>query len=121
MKKKLSYFFFFFSRLNLTPGSPSESLHGKTIGSMRRSTPVRIARKRMLLDESEERSVHDFSVTSSAKGDIEISEVCPNGTFVKIHNKGKKVCWYLALNVYFELYENYYFNSYYNVMFFFVP
>lgn len=57
----------------------------------RRATPLRAARKRTLLDESEERSLQDFSVTSSAKGDLEVAEACPDGSFVKIRNKGKKV------------------------------
>lgn len=84
-------FYKFSYRLNLTPNSPSESMQSKSVSGIRRGTPVRTARKRMLLDESEERSLHDYSVTSSAKGDIEISEVCQDGTFIKLHNKGKKV------------------------------
>lgn len=60
-------------------------------GSIRRTTPMRTARKRVMLDESEERSLSDYSITSSAKGDLEISEVCPEGGFIKVHNKGKKV------------------------------
>ncbi|CAH2050659.1 unnamed protein product, partial [Iphiclides podalirius] len=84
-------------RLNLTaqsPGRESRASASATSGSGRatpgrRATPLR-ARKRTLLDESEERSLQDFSVTSSAKGDLEIAEACPDGGFVKIRNKGKK-------------------------------
>ncbi|XP_031630619.1 lamin-C-like isoform X2 [Contarinia nasturtii] len=47
-------------------------------------------RKRTTIDESEERSLSDFSVTSSAKGDIEISDFDPEGKFVKLYNKGEK-------------------------------
>ncbi|KOB69109.1 Lamin C [Operophtera brumata] len=91
-------------RLNLTSQSPgresrasasnvsatSGSIHSR-ITPARRGTPLRAARKRTLLEESEERSLQDFSVTSSAKGDLEVAEACPEGTFVKIRNKGKKV------------------------------
>lgn len=89
-------------RLNLTSQSPgresrasgaasmSASSSGARVTPARRATPLRAARKRTLLDESEERSLQDFSVTSSAKGDLEVAEVCPDGTFVKIRNKGKK-------------------------------
>lgn len=86
-------------RLNITPGSQSaifqtsstSSSAGRS-GAMRR-TPQRTAakRKRTVLEESDERSVSDYSVTSSAKGDIEISEVDPEGKFVKLHNKSAKV------------------------------
>ncbi|CAF4795428.1 unnamed protein product [Pieris macdunnoughi] len=88
-------------RLNLTSQSPgresrasmsaSASVSGSgRITPGRRATPLRAARKRTLLDESEERSLQDFSVTSSAKGDLEVAEACPEGSFVKIRNKGKK-------------------------------
>lgn len=49
-------------------------------------------RKRTLIEESEERNLSDFSVTSSAKGDIEIIEADPEGKYVKLHNKSNKVC-----------------------------
>ncbi|XP_052758999.1 lamin-C-like [Galleria mellonella] len=89
-------------RLNLTGQSPgresraSVAASSSGIGSTgrltpgRRATPLRAARKRTLLDESEERSLSDYSVTASAKGDLEVAEACPEGTFVKIRNKGKK-------------------------------
>ncbi|XP_047541276.1 lamin-C-like [Vanessa atalanta] len=86
-------------RLNLTSQSPGRdsrasmsatSASGGRITPGRRATPLRAARKRTLLDESEERSLQDFSVTSSAKGDLEVAEACPDGSFVKIKNKGKK-------------------------------
>ncbi|KAJ2948129.1 hypothetical protein O0L34_g9928 [Tuta absoluta] len=86
-------------RLNLTAQSPARSesrasasgvSSGGRLTPGRRATPLRAARKRTLLDESEERSLTDYNVTSSAKGDLEIAEACPDGTFVKIRNKGKK-------------------------------
>lgn len=90
------------NRLNLTSQSPgresrasasnvsSGSVHSRMTPA-RRATPLRAARKRTLLEESEERSEQDYSVTSSAKGDLDIIESCPEGSFVKIRNKGKKV------------------------------
>ncbi|XP_037968723.2 lamin Dm0 [Plutella xylostella] len=80
-------------RLNLTSQSPGRESRASASGRGtpgRRSTPLRAARKRTLLDESEERSLQDFSVTASAKGDLEVAEACPDGKFVKIRNKGKK-------------------------------
>lgn len=46
-------------------------------------------RKLFVSDKSES----EFSnvITVSSTGDIEISEVCPNGQFVKLHNKGSEV------------------------------
>ncbi|XP_068626356.1 lamin-C-like [Battus philenor] len=76
------------SRASVSATSASASASGRTTPG-RRATPLR-ARKRTLLDESEERSLQDFSVTSSAKGDLEICEACPDGSFVRIRNKGKK-------------------------------
>lgn len=84
-------------RLNITPGSQTTIFSTSSTGSMSRSgtvrrTPSRAAakRKRTVLEESDERSVSDYSVTSSAKGDIEIVEVDPEGKFVKLHNKSSK-------------------------------
>jgi len=57
-----------------------------------RHTPMRGGkRKRTLLEESEERSSSDYSVTGTARGDIEITEADPQGRFVKLTNKGNKV------------------------------
>lgn len=41
-----------------------------------------------LLESTEERSQSDYAVTSSAKGDLEISEVCADGRYLKLRNKG---------------------------------
>lgn len=49
-------------------------------------------RKRTTIDESEERSLSDYSITSSAKGDVEITDFDAEGKFVKLYNKGDKVC-----------------------------
>uniref|UniRef100_A0A182PMW4 Lamin n=1 Tax=Anopheles epiroticus TaxID=199890 RepID=A0A182PMW4_9DIPT len=88
-------------RLKITPGSQTSIFSQSSMmsGSLSRSgvvrrTPSRAAakRKRTVLEESDERSVSDYSVTSSAKGDIEIVDVDPEGKYVKLHNKsGKEV------------------------------
>lgn len=52
--------------------------------------PASGKRKRTTIDESEERSLSDFSVTSSAKGDVEITDFDAEGKYVKLFNKGDK-------------------------------
>ncbi|XP_063704304.1 lamin Dm0-like isoform X2 [Culicoides brevitarsis] len=87
------------SRLNITPSAANQSqsfsqsltrVRATPVGS--RLTPTRAGakRKRTVLEESEERSVSDWSTTASAKGDVEITECDPEGKFVKLHNKGQK-------------------------------
>lgn len=78
------------ARLNITPvQSTNTSLAGRATPS--RHTPLRGGkRKRTLLEESEERSSSDYSVTGTARGDIEITEADPQGRFVKLTNKGSK-------------------------------
>lgn len=41
-----------------------------------------------MVDESEDRSFSDFYVSASAKGNVEIKEIDPEGKFVKLYNKG---------------------------------
>lgn len=87
------------SRLNINASantssqSFTQSLTRSRQTPVSRLTPTRAAikRKRTVLDEAEERSVVDWSVTGSAKGDIEITEVDSEGKFIKLHNKGQKV------------------------------
>lgn len=90
------------TRLNITPGpgSASASSFSQSLRSTRatphRKTPMRapstasgaFKRKRTVVDESEDVSQSEYFVTSSAKGDIEISEFDPEGKYVKVHNKG---------------------------------
>ncbi|XP_022905339.1 lamin Dm0-like isoform X2 [Onthophagus taurus] len=84
------------ARLNITPTGSEQLITTTTSrgvrGSSQRRTPVRMGgkRKRTLLEESQESSMSDYSINSSSKGDIEVSEVCPDGAFVKLHNKGNK-------------------------------
>jgi len=64
-------------RLSITPNT-------SVVGSPR-------GKKRKLFHRDE--AEYEFSniITASATGDIEISEVCPDGQYVKLFNKGSKV------------------------------
>ncbi|KAL1114859.1 hypothetical protein AAG570_007683, partial [Ranatra chinensis] len=73
------------ARLNITPMTSPASRSSPRKGSVARGK-----RKRTLLEENEESASTDFTTSSSSKGDIEISEVCTDGRFVKIINKGSK-------------------------------
>ncbi|KDR19813.1 lamin Dm0-like [Zootermopsis nevadensis] len=77
------------ARLNISPTqSPNVRV---TRGTPVRRTPVRGGkRKRTTLEESEESSTSNYHVTSHAKGEIEVSDVCADGKYVKLHNKGSK-------------------------------
>lgn len=79
------------ARLNITPSGSAEVSRSVRSSSQRR-TPVRAGakRKRTLLEESQEASMNDYSINSSSKGDVEVSEADPDGKFVKIYNKGNK-------------------------------
>ncbi|XP_017882610.1 lamin-C-like isoform X2 [Ceratina calcarata] len=77
------------ARLNIMPQSSSAGSSGRTTPS--RYTPLRGGkRKRTLLEESEERSSTDYSVSGTSRGDIEIAEADPQGRYVKLTNKGNK-------------------------------
>ena len=76
-------------RLNITPMQSTNTSLSRAPPS--RHTPLRGKRKRTLLEESEERSSSEYSVTGTARGDIEITEADPQGRFVKLTNKGNKV------------------------------
>ncbi|XP_002018626.2 lamin Dm0 [Drosophila persimilis] len=84
-------------RLNITPSNTatvqsfSQSLRSSTRATPSRRTPSgALKRKRTFVDESEDRSVSDYYVSASAKGNIEIKEIDPEGKFVKIFNKGNE-------------------------------
>lgn len=90
-----------FDATNNSSGSASVHQHHHRSGrvtpsinspSARLSVGPSSKRKRTTIDESEERSLSDFSVTSSAKGDVEITDFDAEGKFVKLFNKGDKVC-----------------------------
>lgn len=88
-----------------TSGNSSASIHqhhhrsGRITPSIAVSSPSgRLSvgpsgkRKRTIIEESEERNLSDFSVTSSAKGDIEVVDADAEGRYVKLYNKSNKVC-----------------------------
>lgn len=62
-------------------------------------------RKRTVLEETEERQQCDFSVTASAKGDVEIVDVCSNGQFVRLANKSNKVGGEMPVNCSYKSYR----------------
>ncbi|XP_022184556.1 lamin Dm0 [Nilaparvata lugens] len=77
------------ARLNITPvQSPGRPSPGRRTPAGRGGK-----RKRTLMEESsEEASSSSYTVKASSSGDIEIAEICPQGKFVKLHNKsGKEV------------------------------
>lgn len=82
------------TRLNITPtqsqtASFSQSLRAGRSTPIQFRTPSRAGkRKRTILEEEEQAN---FSVSSSAKTDIEIVEVDTEGKFVKLLNRGNKV------------------------------
>lgn len=77
-------------RLNITPVTSPGGRAATSRATPRRGTPLRGKRKRTFLEDSDEQAMSDFTVNSSAKGDIEIKEADPDGKFIQIHNKGNK-------------------------------
>lgn len=74
------------ARLNITPvQSPGRPSPG-------RRTPARGGkRKRTVLEESAEEGVTaSYSVKASSSGDIDIVDICPDGKYIKLHNKSAK-------------------------------
>lgn len=83
------------TRLNITPtqsqtASFSQSLRAGRSTPIQFRTPSRAGnkRKRTVLEDEEQAN---YSVSSSAKGDIEIVEVDVEGKYVKLLNRGTKV------------------------------
>lgn len=82
------------TRLNITPtqsqtASFSQSLRAGRSTPVQFRTPSRAGKRKRAVFEDEDES--NFSVTSSAKGEVEISEVDAEGKFVKLLNRGNKV------------------------------
>ncbi|CAG9770044.1 unnamed protein product [Ceutorhynchus assimilis] len=80
-------------RLKITPaGQERDVSHSSSRSLAQRYTPSRhnTKRKRFLMEESQDSSLSDFSVTTSCKGDIEILEADPEGRFVKLVNKSNQ-------------------------------
>ncbi|XP_016979715.1 lamin-C isoform X1 [Drosophila rhopaloa] len=77
---------------HLTASSSSRS--GRVTPSGRRSATPGISgssavkRRRTVIDESEDRTLSEYSVNAAAKGDLEIIEADVEGRFIKLHNKG---------------------------------
>ncbi|XP_017866108.1 PREDICTED: lamin-C isoform X1 [Drosophila arizonae] len=77
---------------NLTASGGSRS--GRVTPSGRRSATPGISgssavkRRRTVIDESEDRTLSEYSVNAAAKGDLEIIEADTEGRFIKLHNKG---------------------------------
>ncbi|CAH1394338.1 unnamed protein product [Nezara viridula] len=70
------------ARLNITPvSSPAQTSSRKFLGRKR---------KRTFIEESDETDLSNYSVTSSSKCDVAISEVCSEGQFIKLLNKSTK-------------------------------
>lgn len=72
----------------------SSSRSGRVTPSGRRSATPGISgssavkRRRTVIDESEDRTLSEYSVNAAAKGDLEIIEADVEGRFIKLHNKG---------------------------------
>lgn len=78
-----------FSRLNLTPSTKRKLSSSDT---PLRGTPLRgMKRKRAVIEDT---SKSAFKSTSRAMGDIEIIDECPEGRFIRLENKNKKVTFY---------------------------
>jgi len=77
------------ARLHITPGRVTVQRTDERETPIRR-TPLRgMKRKRTVVEESSsEKSA--FQSTARCLGDIEIAEDCPEGKFVKLHNKSEK-------------------------------
>jgi len=78
------------ARLHITPGRVTVTTRTEERETPIRRTPLRgMKRKRTVVEESSsEKSA--FQSTARALGDIEIIEDCPEGKFVKLHNKSEK-------------------------------
>ena len=80
---------------HLSVNSSSAYRSGRVTPSGRRSaTPgvggssSAVKRRRTVIDESEDRSLADFTVNATAKGDLQILEADSEGRYIKLHNKG---------------------------------
>jgi lamin B len=62
----------------------------------RRGTPLRASKKRRYEEESVETAA-EFDTSSTVNGDVEILEDDPEGKFIRLLNKGEKVCLFTIL------------------------
>ena len=77
------------SRLKLSPGGHVVEVSGGSSRVTARGGGGGAKRKRTLI-ESEEASTSGVGVTSTCHGDIQIIDACPDGKYVKLHNKSNK-------------------------------
>lgn len=82
------------TRLNITPtqsqtASFSQSLRAGRSTPIQFRTPSRAGKRKRTVLEDEEQA--NFTISSSAKGDVEINEVDVGGKYVKLLNRGSKV------------------------------
>ncbi|KAG0443485.1 hypothetical protein HPB47_014866 [Ixodes persulcatus] len=73
------------SRLHITPSASTSGAEMYTSPLLRGTK-----RKRTFQSHREEQSNSDVQVSASAKGDLEISDHCPDGKYVIVKNKGTK-------------------------------
>ncbi|KAG0412383.1 hypothetical protein HPB47_010487 [Ixodes persulcatus] len=73
------------SRLHITPSASTSGAEMYTSPLLRGTK-----RRRTFLSHREEQSNSDVQVSASAKGDLEISDHCPDGKYVIVKNKGTK-------------------------------
>lgn len=89
------------TRLNITPTQSQTASFSQSLRAGRSTptpfrTPSRAGkRKRTVLEDDEQAN---FSVNSSAKSDIEVLEVDVEGKFVKLLNRGNKVCIFTIIS-----------------------
>ena len=82
------------SRLKLSPGGAHlvqvSGGSGTSRVSARAGGSGGIAKRKRTLIESEEASTSGVGITSTCHGDIQIVDTCPDGKYVKLHNKSNK-------------------------------
>lgn len=61
-------------------------------GTPVRKTPIRSAKRKRTVHESDEKSSSNLQISHSAKSDVEIEDHDRDGKFIKLHNKGSTVC-----------------------------
>jgi lamin B len=67
------------------------SMQSSGVQVMRGTQVCGSKRKHIMLEAPEESSMSNFDIKSYAKGEVEISDVCADGKFVRLHNKGSTV------------------------------
>ncbi|XP_059490217.1 lamin Dm0-like [Neocloeon triangulifer] len=76
------------ARLNITPMASPNLSRQQARFTPSRGTPVRGGKRKRTMMESEE--LDEYDTKASATGDVEFIDVCPQGRYVKLRNKGNK-------------------------------